>query len=318
MTHRSTTTTHQYTRRDLLQHALVAGAAFLAHGSVEVSAQGTPVASPDTNGQYANPGALVDVAWLERRIDDPEMVTVALMPEEEFASSHVPGAVQIDWPALEVVDTSDASIDVWNQSVQDLVGSLGITTDSDVVVYDNGTLFAARLWWVLTYLGHKRVHVLNGGLAAWQDRGNEAAPAPSSAASAASAYAGSPDERWLAQMAEVVAALDDPDAVIVDARTPEEYAEGHIPGAVNLNFPLNASDTPPKRYKPAGELRSMYEAIGVTPNRLVIPYCTSGVRSAVTAHTLHLIGYQRVALYTGSWKEWSSDPDVPKATGSAP
>lgn len=112
--------------------------------------------------------------------------------------------------------------------------------------------------------------------------------------------------------------LDDPDVVILDARTPEEYAEGHIPGAVNLNFPLNAAPDPPKFYKPADELEAMYTDIGATPDNLVIPYCASGVRSAVTSFTLHLLGYEDVALYTGSWLEWGEDPETPKTEGNEP
>ncbi len=115
-----------------------------------------------------------------------------------------------------------------------------------------------------------------------------------------------------------MANLEVANAVILDARKLEEYAEGHIPGAVNINFPLNAAPEPPKFWKPASELRALYEEAGVTPDKRVIPYCASGVRSAVTAFSLHLIGYEQLALYTGSWLEWGENPDTPKATGDQP
>ena len=99
--------------------------------------------------------------------------------------------------------------------------------------------------------------------------------------------------------------------MLVDARTEEEYAEGHIPGAVLLPFPENAIETEPKVWKSATELRAMYEAIGVTPDKHVIPYCTTGVRSAVTYFTLRLLGFPDARLYTGSWAEWSSHPELP-------
>ncbi len=115
-----------------------------------------------------------------------------------------------------------------------------------------------------------------------------------------------------------MANLEVANAVILDVRKLEEYAEGHIPGAVNINFPLNAAPEPPKFWKPVSELRALYEEAGVTPDKLVIPYCASGVRSAVTAFSLHLIGYEQLALYTGSWLEWGENPDTPKATGEQP
>jgi thiosulfate/3-mercaptopyruvate sulfurtransferase len=131
-------------------------------------------------------------------------------------------------------------------------------------------------------------------------------------------YEGTPHEDRLAQMDEVLAAIGDDTTVLVDARTPDEYAKGHIPGAVNVNYPRNAAANPPNRYEPAERLLAMYREMGVTPDRSVIPYCSSGVRSAVTAFSLWLIGFERVALYTGSWQEWGANPDTPKTEGDQP
>lgn len=108
------------------------------------------------------------------------------------------------------------------------------------------------------------------------------------------------------------------EVVILDARTPEEYIEGRIPGAVNLNFPRNTAAEPPKFFKPANELQAMYDSIGATSDKLVVPYCASGVRSAVTTFALHLLGYDNVALYTGSWLEWGEHPDMPTESGEIP
>ncbi len=278
----------------------------------------TPSAAAD---RYAHPEMLVDADWLHDHLDDPALRVVALTSAEEFAAAHIPGAGQIDWPALEVTDTSDASIARWHEQVARYVAGLAITPDQTVVVYDDGTLWATRLWWVLHEVGHRDVRVLNGGLAAWQAVGGEVEtgpPAPNAATPPSGTYPIEPHPDALAQLIEVEAHLGDPAAVIVDARTPAEYAEGHIPGAVNLNYPLNALPDAPKRWKPATELQEMYAALGITPDQLVIPYCSTGVRSAVTFFTLRLIGYDHVALYTGSWKEWGARSDTPKATGSTP
>ncbi len=114
------------------------------------------------------------------------------------------------------------------------------------------------------------------------------------------------------------AALNDPNVVLIDARSPAEYAAGHIPGAINVEFTQNAEPGQPRYWKSARELRAMYAALGATPDKRIIPYCTTGVRSAATYFTLRLIGYEDVTLFTGSWKEWSSHPDLPVRTGNAP
>jgi thiosulfate/3-mercaptopyruvate sulfurtransferase len=273
----------------------------------------TPAATP--SDEYAHPEWLVDPAWLSEHRADPTVKVVALTPAEEFAAGHVPGAAQVDWPELGVTDTSDPSIARWQGEVEGILTALGIARADTVVVYDGGTLWAARLWWILDQLGHADKRILNGGLPAWTAAGGELESGASTVQPATQPYRGTPHEAALAPLDLVVASLDDPAVVLVDARSAKEYAEGHIPGAVSVDFPLNAAPETPKTWKPVAELRAMYAALGVTPDKLVIPYCTTGVRSAVTYFTLRLIGYPDVRLFTGSWQEWSNHPELPVATG---
>lgn len=301
------------TRRHALRLGMAAGAglAFGMRGLHPAMGQETPA----SYAGYAHPEVLVTADWLGQHMGDASIVLVGFMPPEEFEAARIPGSVQSAPPPFEVIDTSDASIEAWHESTRQLLGSLGITRDTTVVAYDNGTLFSARLWWILHYLGHESVHILDGGLPAWQQASDEIETGPARSASGGDPYQGEPNADLLAQMDEVMARLDDPDTLILDARTPEEHAEGHIPGAVNLNFPLNAAPDAPKFFKPADELQAMYIDIGATSDKLVIPYCASGVRSAVTSFALYLLGYDNVALYTGSWLEWGEHPDTPKETG---
>jgi thiosulfate/3-mercaptopyruvate sulfurtransferase len=298
----------RFTRRGLLR----ATAALAAAPFTGIAAQ-TPAASPVTG--YAHPEALVDADWLAEHLNDPGILVVALMPEKDFEAAHIPGSLRIDWPDLEVVDTSDAGIAAWESTIRERIGDLKIVPESRVVAYDNGTLFAARLWWVLRYLGHGDVRVLDGGLPAWRAAGGDTDTGPVvMTLEKRPPYPGPARPDILAQRDEVMASIGDPGGIFVDARTADEYAKGHIPGAVNVNYPRNAAGDPP-RWKAASELRAMYASAGVAPEMTAIPYCSSGVRSAVTAFTLWLIGYPRVALYTGSWNEWSRLPDAPIATG---
>lgn len=288
------------------------GIATNARAAQEASPAATPSATPASGQEgYAHPEWLVDPAWITEHRDDPAVRVVALTPADEFAAGHIPGAAQVDWPELEVTDTSDPSIAAWQEEVEGVLTRLGLAPDQTVVIYDGGTLYAARLWWVLEQLGHADKRILNGGFPAWTAAGAPVETGQSTVAPAATPYEGTPNPAVLASLTDVQAALDDPETVLVDARTAEEYADGHIPGAVLLPFPENAVPTEPKVWKDAVELREMYAALGVTPDQPVIPYCTTGVRSAVTYFTLRLLGYPDVRLYTGSWAEWSSHPELP-------
>ncbi len=305
------------TRRAVLGTGIILGLAS-ARTSVSAQAIASPEASPDAGTGYARPEMLVDTGWLRDHLDDPMLRVVALMPAETFGQGAIPGSVQIDWPDLEVTDTSDALLAEWQVAIEERLTTLGLTREQRIVVYDEGTLFAARLWWVLHYLGHDGMHVLNGGLPAWTAAGNDVSTDNPTPIASADPYQSTVQPDALAQVLDVEAAIDDPDTMIVDARTPDEYAAGHIPGAVNVNYPLNAEPETPKFWKPAEDLKRLYAEAGVTPERRVIPYCSTGVRSAVTWFTLRLIGFDEVSLFSGSWAEWTLDPERPITTGDAP
>jgi thiosulfate/3-mercaptopyruvate sulfurtransferase len=274
----------------------------------------TTTASPAAGSGYARPEWLADAVWLPAHLADPTVKIVALTPSGDFAKGHIPGAAQIDWPDLEIVETSDQSVATWRGEVEQKLTALGIAPADTVVVYDGGTFYAARLWWILHQLGHADVRILNGGYPAWTAAGGEVETGPSTAKPAVQPYVGTPDESAIAELTEVKATLDDPNVSFVDARTPQEYRVGHLPGAVNVEFTQNGEPNQPHYWKSADDLRAMYAAAGVTPEKTIVPYCTTGVRSAATYFTLRLIGYEHVALFTGSWKEWSSHPELPVAT----
>ncbi len=307
-------------RRRLLRAGLGAGA-LVAAGRTP-----WPIRAAQINGEadgYAHAEWLVDADWLRAHRDDPGLHLIAFGPADEFAAGHIPGARRVDGAALELGDTSPAAITAWQEQMARLVAGLGIEPDSTVVAYDAGSLYATRPWWVLRYLGHDEVRVLDGGLAAWEAAGGTVATGTDAGLEPVPPVGATPTASTvrsdlLAPLAEVEAALDDSAVVIVDARPPEDYAAGHIPGAVNVPYPQNAASEPPRVWKPATELRAMYEALGVSPDKRIIPYCRTGVRSSVTDFTLRLLGYEDVALFTGSWNEWTSHPELPMTTGPNP
>ncbi len=304
------------TRRELLRTAgAIAGSAALVHARVTDAAAIQP-ASPVAGG-YAHPEWLVSAEWLREHLADDSVIVIALQSGDEFAKGHLPGAVQIDWPELEIADTSKASLEKWRSEVAGLFAAIGVTPDHTVIGYDNDTLFAARIWWVLDQIGHPDKRTLNGGFPAWTAIGGESETGLATP-NVAGPPAVSANDAGIATIDEVKAAVERGGTTFIDARRPGEYSAGHIPGAINIPYTLNAIDGNPKVFKESAELLAMYAEAGVLPDAAVIPYCTSGVRSAVTAFTLRLIGYEQVSLFTGSWNEWSADTANPIVTGGSP
>ncbi len=296
-------------RRDLLIGSLALPFAIRQAASAQ--------ATPELGDRWTRAEWFASPSWIvEQQAADPELRIIALTPDDEFRAGHIPSAVQVDWPDLELVDSADATIDQWRERIEGLLTALGVTPASPVVIYDGGTFYAARLWWVLHQLGHEDKRILDGGLPAWNEAGSALETGGSEIQLALEPYAGTPNEDSLARIDEVAAAVDDGSAMLVDARTPEEFRQGRIPGAVNIPFTDNAVPDSGGRWRAPAELRGMYAAHGVTTDKPVIPYCSTGVRSANTYFTLRALGYPEVKLYSASYVEWSFDPARPIETGA--
>jgi thiosulfate/3-mercaptopyruvate sulfurtransferase len=201
-------------------------------------------------------------------------------------------------------------------------GRLGIDAGMQVVAYDDsGGIYAARLWWLLRWLGHDAVAVLDGGLAAWR-----AARLPLStdtAVPAARRFVAAPRPEDHVSADEVAAALARRDALLLDARSAERYEgriepldpkAGHIPGATNHHYARNLGSD--GRFLAPAALRSAFERLlaGRAPSA-VISMCGSGVTACHTLLALELAGMPGARLYPGSWSEWCRDPARPVATG---
>lgn len=207
-------------------------------------------------------------------------------------------------------------------SLKQRLGALGIDSQTQVVAYDDAAgMFAARLWWLLRWLGHEKVAVLDGGLRAWCEAGqalNTQIPQ-----ARAVIHDGNPCPTLHTDAAAVWDKLELQEICLIDARSPDRFrgenetldpVGGHIPGAVNRFFRDNLNDK--GRFLPAQQLRTALESIlnGLPPNK-VVHQCGSGVTACHNLLAMEHAGLSGSRLYPGSWSEWCSDPSRPVATG---
>lgn len=245
-----------------------------------------------------------------------------------YRDEHVPGAIHADLNQDLSSPPTPASGRHPLPSPADIERRLrtwGVNADSLVVAYDDGNgMYAARLWWMLRWLGHDEVAVLDGGMRRWLQLGlplDEDVPEP-----APGNFAARLRPAMAATAADVLAASGDPSCRLVDARAPERYrgevepidrVAGHIPGA--RNHPFGLSLDAQGRFLPSTALREALTASldGVGPSS-TIAYCGSGVTACHLLLALEHAGLAGPRLYPGSWSEWSSDPARPVRTGAAP
>jgi thiosulfate/3-mercaptopyruvate sulfurtransferase len=201
--------------------------------------------------------------------------------------------------------------------------SVGFSNDMQAVVYDRqGCLFCGRLWWMLQWMGHEAVAVLDGGLPAWQAAGGALAT-DSAMESSRGTFSQSQPRVRLVSVQEVEAGLSQGTQTLVDARAPARYrgevepldpVAGHIPGALNRPYGLNLG--PDGHFKPAAELRQEFEALLAGRDAAsVVHQCGSGVSAVPNLLAMQIAGLGPTGLFAGSWSEWCSDPDRPVARG---
>ena len=272
---------------------------------------------------FPNAQLLTTPAALATAVAGPSKPLVLdVRPAEDFATGHVPGAVHLDLWGLSLVDTDPGPLKAFMWIVDHLFNLRGVDASTPVVVYDEQSgMRAARAFWFLEYFGHPRVQVLDGGFGAWVKAGlpvtRDAAPPPKST------WTGTPQAPRLATWRDVKDRLGQAGTVILDTRSDAEYdgtlvrakRGGRIPGAVHVEWTRNLG--PDGAFKPAADLRAMYEQAGVTPDKEVVTYCQGGYRAAHAYLALRLLGYPRVRNYTGSWKEWGDREDLPIETPDA-
>jgi thiosulfate/3-mercaptopyruvate sulfurtransferase len=274
---------------------------------------------------------LVSTSWLAEHLDDPAVVLCDVrwylkgkVGRDEYQRGHIPGAQFVDLdrdlsapgqggPGRHPLPSAE--------QLAQALARLGVTRESIVVGYDDaGGAIAARLWWLLDYVGHPGGRVLDGGIDAWIAEGRPLETAIASRPPAA-ALALAPRPGRVVD-ANAVERLRHAGAVLLDARARERYQgavepvdarAGHIPGAKNAPHAQNLDAT--GRFLPPAELRQRYGALGALDAETVVAYCGSGVTACHAILALTRLGKEDALLYEGSWSDWARDPARPAATG---
>ena len=272
---------------------------------------------------------LVSAEWLSLHLDDPDLVvldcTVLIEQAEEggfrsvsgsanFGAGHIPTAGFADLKG----DLSDGDSPLQfavptAEHFAAAMGALGVGDDTRVVLYDaNGSVWAARVWWMLRWIGFDRAALLDGGLSAWTAEGRPLSTEPAIRPARKLTAAVRPE--LIADRDEVLASIEDTAVNLIDA-LPEAHFRGemsmygrpgHIPGASNV--PVFSLVDDAGRYRPRDELAAIFDG---DRNTRAITYCGGGIAASSDAFIMTRLGFTDVAVYTASLQEWAADPANP-------
>ncbi|MDY6054782.1 sulfurtransferase [Micrococcus sp.] len=288
--------------------------------------------TPAKFSEYAHPERLVSTQWVAEHIDDDDVVVLESNEDTLlYSTGHIPGAVKIDWHT-ELNDEVTRDF-IGPEAFAEMAASKGISRDTTVVLYgDKSNWWAAYALWVFTLYGHEDVRLMDGGRDKWAAEGRELTREVPEVTRAEYPVVQRDDTTERASREDVLAAIGT--TPLVDVRSPKEYTGetthmdgypqegtlrgGHIPTAASVPWARAANED--GTFKTRAELEQIYrEDAGLGSTDAVIAYCRIGERSSHTWFVLrHLLGYENVRNYDGSWTEWGNAVRVPVVLGDQP
>ena len=276
---------------------------------------------------------LVTTEWLAARLGEPNLRIADVswyLPQAgrnaraEYEATHIPGAVFFD---LDAVSDQNSELPHMLPSPVAFASSmrkLGIGDTDIVVFYDGAGVYSSpRGLWMMRAMGHRAAAVLDGGFLKWKREGRavETGDAP---VVMRTHFTPRIQEKMIRDFDAMTANLRTRDEQVLDARSPARFRgeeseprpgvrRGHIPGSVNVHYARLI--TPEGTFRPPGELRSIFEGMGVSLERPAVTSCGSGVTAAIVSLALELAGAQKTALYDGSWSEWGARAEAAVQNG---
>ena len=276
---------------------------------------------------YPSQHLLVEPSWLRDRLEDPRLVIIDCPWEvAAYGRAHIPGSfLRPGHPYVKAETDGEPGLHFPTLSeFRNIVNSLGIQSDSTVVCYDDwGSLFGARLWWVLRLFGHADARILNGGWQAWVQEGHPISFERPQPATRTPIDLTTPQGERVVTVEEILGTGIHKFSLI-DARSNDEYEgkttsgnkrKGHVPDAIHLEWKrlLENSDNSEavRKFRPAAEIQTLLDAAGITKDKTWSPYCQAGVRGAFMGFALELMGYPTPRVYDGSMGEWANLEETP-------
>jgi len=278
--------------------------------------------------RYPRNDLLAEPEWLEEHLNDSDVRLIDCRPEDAYRQGHIPQAVRLHVPPgradvdpLWLKDPADPKHVMDASHFADLTSRAGVSNDSTVVCYSDKVMYATRLWWALTYYGHQKAKVLNGGWERWRAEGravstNEEKPEHSRFNPAIQPKRIILFEELKARFAEPRVKLLNllPHGFWSGADNPVGNRHpGHIPGAANIDSD-NLLDQD-GNFKSAAELEAMLSQAGISTTDEVVVHCQAGVRTTVGFFVLSMLGSDSVRAYDGAMAEWGNRDDVPVESG---
>lgn len=276
---------------------------------------------------------VIDADWLEKRLGTPGLSIVDAswyMPAQkrdaraEYDATHIPGSVFFDQDLVVDPDSTLPHTLPSPSLFARFAGSMGISADDTIVVYDGpGFMAAPRVWWMFRIMGVFQVYILDGGFERWKAAGRPVTAEPTK--TAPGVFHVDYDASKVVSLAEMRKIVDTGSAQVADARSagrfegtdPEPRAglrSGHMPGARSVPSGTLSENG---ELLPLDRLQATLEAAGIDLSKPVVTSCGSGVTAAVIALALQSLGHGDVRLYDGSWTEWGGMSDTPVVTGKA-
>lgn len=261
---------------------------------------------------------ILEPAELKEHLNSEDLLIIDLSNPATYVQYHISGAVFLNYEWIVHVEQPRMGLLPTEEQLNNVIASLGVTNDKHVVVYDDeGGGRACRFLWTLDVIGHKNFSLLNGGIQAWINSGNEISteiiyPTPVD-------YKIKINLEPIATQQYILDHLTDDNVVIFDNRSPLEFngtkvfaqRGGHIPGAINMDWTATMDMEHDQRLKPEAELRTLLESKGITPDKMIVTHCQAHHRSAHTYIVLKSLGYKNIKGYPGSWSDWGNDANTP-------